>query len=293
MSSDPRSDPASLARALVAAQQAVDVAGKDATNKHHGYDYASAEEIVAVGSAALGASGLAFSEESSAFEPFAIELLRRAERGEKPYPDGIGGALGVLTVVYELSHESGERRAIRHVFPVVPEKGRPLDKALAAARTECLAYALRGLLLMQRRAKGQRKARLPDVSGRGDVPDHDQPKRATLAAGTASVPPVVTGPAAAPVSTVPSPRLLKIESAQTGEEALVALTEARQDRAADPELAEQVFSRWLCAKAAAARTEETFVRIDGALARASLSGKLAKKTRETIAQARKARGAGA
>jgi hypothetical protein len=83
--------------------------------------------------------------------------------------------------------------------------------------------------------------------------------------------------------------LRAIQDSTTGEEALVALAEARRDRAVDPVAAEEIFSRWLCLKAAAARTEETLTRIEGALNRASLGAKLTRETRETIAQARKAR----
>lgn len=86
-----------------------------------------------------------------------------------------------------------------------------------------------------------------------------------------------------------SRRLKKIQDSTTGEEALVALAEARQDRTVDPVAAEETFSRWLCAKAAAARTEEVLTRIEGALARAGLTAKLAREARETIARSRKIR----
>lgn len=101
---------------------------------------------------------------------------------------------------------------------------------------------------------------------------------------------------APPTAPTPEPllrRLRKIQECVRGEEALVALAEARQDRTIDPVAAEETFSRWLCVKAAAANTEAIFTQIEGALNRASLSGKLSRETRETIAQARKARGAGA
>ncbi len=108
---------------------------------------------------------------------------------------------------------------------------------------------------------------------------------ATLIAPT---PQTATEQPAEPVTWLPRP-LRAIQDSTTGEEALLKLAEARRDRAVDPTAAEETFSRWLCLKAAAARTEETLTRIEGALNRASLGAKLMRETRETIAQARKAR----
>jgi hypothetical protein len=91
----------------------------------------------------------------------------------------------------------------------------------------------------------------------------------------------------APEKPTAPPLLRAIHDSVTEQEALVALTGARQDRTIDPVAAEETFARWLCMKAAAARTEETLTRIEGSIGRASLGAKLARETRETISVARK------
>lgn len=292
-------DNANLSAALVAAQRAVDVVIKDAKNPHHNYDYASAEEVVAVASVALAGAELAFTEEGSSFSFFPVELLKRADRSEKPYADGIGGAHGILTVTYALVHVSGERQAITHSFPVVPEKGRPLDKALAASRTECLAYALRGLLLMERRPKGHQKRAPPkrtalDVSGRNDADRFPSPPATMPQPQAQSIAdPQRHGPSTNVQFAPPAPghlprALLAIQEAEKGEDALVALSAARQDRTVDPVAAEETFAHWLVSKATSAKTEETLTRIEGALRRASLGGKLNREIGDTITKAKRA-----
>lgn len=124
-----------LATALAAARDRCKAASKDAENKHHGYKYASADEVIATASEALAGSGLALIPQSE-------ELL----------------VLGAGSFAYYglhrlllLSHSSGEFVAL-HVrgWPVVMERGRPLDKAYAIALTTSLAYKLRDLLQMPR-----------------------------------------------------------------------------------------------------------------------------------------------
>ncbi len=100
-------------------------------------------------------------------------------------------------------------------------------------------------------------------------------------------------PASAQIATAPTvePPLLRalrrIQEAEKGEDALVALGAARQDRTVDPLAAEETFARWLVTKATAARTEETLTRIEGALRRASLGAKLNREIGEVIAKAKR------
>lgn len=146
-----------LPAALVKAQSEVKAALKGSTNAHHGYRYASAEEVLTVGRDALNDNALTLSPVSELFAPLP-GLPGEAEAG---------GAVYLLHTVYQLQHESGEARTIETHVPICPERAksggwaRPLDKALFGARTEALGYLLRDLLLIPR-------VDAPDVSGRGD-----------------------------------------------------------------------------------------------------------------------------
>jgi hypothetical protein len=111
---------------VAAAQQRCRAASKDAKNAHYGYKYASAEAIITEAKAALADSGLSI-----------IPVKQHVENA-------------VLSREFVLMHENGESMTIVTTWPVVPDKGRPVDKAVAIAATTSLAYMLRDLLLMPR-----------------------------------------------------------------------------------------------------------------------------------------------
>lgn len=145
-----------LYAALVAAQAAVQPVGKASTNEHMGYKYASGDDVVAEGRRALNGAGLAL---------FAL----RSTISEHPYSweDDKGQVHEDvqlrLDVHFRLVHSSGET----HDFdpfsvPVLPERGRPLDKAEAGARTYALSYFLRELLLIPRVAEAKQGEADPD-----------------------------------------------------------------------------------------------------------------------------------
>jgi hypothetical protein len=115
-----------LAKALAGAQQRCRAASKDAKNAHFGYRYASAEAIITEAKVALADSGLSI-----------VSVRQHVENS-------------VLTREFLLMHESGESLAITTSWPIVPDKGRPVDKATATSATSCLAYMLIDLLLMPR-----------------------------------------------------------------------------------------------------------------------------------------------
>lgn len=146
---------AKLAAALVAAQAAARAVAKDATNTFHRYRYASAESIIEEARSALSGAGLSVSVSKA-------EILRLGEGTDVYY---------YLEAVYLLEHASGESRPVHTTVPIVPEKGRPLDKALAAARTYSLGYLLRDLLLLPRVEEGA------DVDQRDDRPRPERPER--------------------------------------------------------------------------------------------------------------------
>lgn len=118
----------SLAAALIAAQQAAQGVTKDSKNEFHRYKYASSEAIIEEARAALSSAGL------------AVLTL-----GWKPSEDKT-----TMCVRYRLLALSGELLDFECSTAIVPEKGRPQDKAEATALTYSLGYFLRGLLLLPR-----------------------------------------------------------------------------------------------------------------------------------------------
>lgn len=123
----------SLASALVQATQHAQSVSKDGKNAFHGYRYASAEAIIAEAREALTAAGLTLAALGWSVTPPA---------GDFP---------GHLTVSYRLFHVSGETLDLEPCSTaIIPEKGRPYDKAEATALTYSLGYVLRGLLLLPR-----------------------------------------------------------------------------------------------------------------------------------------------
>jgi hypothetical protein len=151
-----------LARSLAAAQAELRGVAHDAKNAHHRYTYTSAEALIAAVTDVCGRHGLAFVCTSQATD---------AEGGG-------GDRHARASCTYALIHETDQRLAgIVAELPIVPGKGRPIDKATLAAYTECHAYALRGLFNIPR-------AEPLSIAGRDDTaapaPD-SEPDRKTMA----------------------------------------------------------------------------------------------------------------
>lgn len=119
-----------LAKALAKAQEKAKAVPHDSQNDYHKYWYTSAEAVIGEAKQALAGCGLAIL-------PLSQELAASGERVD-------------LHRTFVLLHESGEERTIFVAVPVIPERGRPLDKAVAGASTTSLSYLLRDLLLMPR-----------------------------------------------------------------------------------------------------------------------------------------------
>jgi len=117
-----------LAAALVKAQLAAEAVGKDKANAFHKYRYASAEAMLAEGREALATCGLAL-----------------FQKGWSVSPDK-----AMMSVQYMLIHDSGDTLEWNAETSIIPDKGRPQDKAEAAALTYSIAYTIRGLLLLPR-----------------------------------------------------------------------------------------------------------------------------------------------
>jgi hypothetical protein len=131
--------PISIATALVRAQRAAKPVAKTSENSFHRYAYASAESLITEARAALGEACLAVIPHGETISP---------GRGEAD-PDTLWSS-------YALCHEDGSSWVCPSIpTPIIPEKARPEDKAVATARTYALGYFLRGLLLLPRVAKGE------------------------------------------------------------------------------------------------------------------------------------------
>lgn len=125
--------PAEIAIALVETAAVIESLAKEARNDHHGYDYASAESIIAACRPVLLANGL---------------LIQQASWACRDHP-----SLGpTLSVVHRLLHaESGVSwRAEPCEVPIHDHAGKGPDKAATTSLTTCYGYFLRGLLCLPR-----------------------------------------------------------------------------------------------------------------------------------------------
>ncbi len=121
----------SLDAALLRAQSTLKAVGKDATNSFHRYNYTSSEGMLSACREALHGAGL---------------VVRRTH-----WTIEQGGEFGNLVSWIVCAHPaSGTELKDSVTWPIVPEKGRPLDKALAGALTSSLNYYLRDLLQVPR-----------------------------------------------------------------------------------------------------------------------------------------------
>lgn len=143
-----------LAAALVAAQMESRGVQKDKKNEFHRYNYVSTEALILEAQGSLHAHGLAL-------HPAMTELVTITASGSAVVPPEKGQAFVtepytviVLRRTWRLTHASGEYMEWGQDWPIVPERGRPLDKATAAADTASLGYTLRDLLLLARVEKG-------------------------------------------------------------------------------------------------------------------------------------------
>ena len=133
------SEKSNIAAALLKAQQGIESVKKDATNSFHRYNYTSAEEMIGACRKALHDHGL---------------VATRATWGIDKDVGEFGSIVSTMTLMHA---DSGERIDAPITWPIVPEKGRPMDKAIAAALTSSLSYWLRDLLMLPREEEGMDK----------------------------------------------------------------------------------------------------------------------------------------
>lgn len=151
------------------------------------YKYASTEDVVTVAKEALEKGKLAVIQ---------VGVVRtNADKICTTYRNGSTSQGDEIRVEYLLVHESGETVTIVTHTPVIPGPGRPWDKAVAAAETYSMGYALRGILLLVRTDESEE----PDARDDRDVaapgpkqhssPGASPPRKQD---GPAPVPPVST-----------------------------------------------------------------------------------------------------
>lgn len=137
---------AAFQAALAAAQASVSALAKDGKNEHHRYRYTTSEAVIDEGRSALSSNGLALvctravMSHEDVIETVTTQDGEVRERTARHY---------TLCASYLLVGH-GDAVEVTSETPILPEKGRPLDKAMAAAKTYDLAYTLRSLLLIPR-----------------------------------------------------------------------------------------------------------------------------------------------
>jgi hypothetical protein len=149
----PERMPHEIAIALVKAQAHASAVEKTSANTFHRYRYASAESIITEARACLAHAGLGVLAEG-----WEVESSEPHDR---------------LVVQYLVVHDSGLSWHPRPTStPIIPEKGRPQDKAEATALTYNLGYFQRSLLNLPRVEEGT------DVDQRDDNAKDDPGKPA-------------------------------------------------------------------------------------------------------------------
>lgn len=123
-----------LAAGLEQARRKCQPVEKDSTNSYHKYRYASAEAVIEAAKDALDGSGVVVIPLEASIDGHEQKGLNRYELRRK----------------FMILHTSGQYLVSSCHWPVVEDKGRPLDKAAAIADTLSYSYFLRDLLNMPR-----------------------------------------------------------------------------------------------------------------------------------------------
>ena len=127
----------SLEAALVAAQGRAKTLTKDSKNAFHKYNYVNCEKMIEAARECLNPEGLGVATVAA-----SITTIGQGEDTEY-----------ILDSHYQLFHDGGRTAEFSSAFPIVVEKGKPFDKAYAAARSLSFAYFLRDLLMFDKEDK--------------------------------------------------------------------------------------------------------------------------------------------
>lgn len=148
---EPRAPHPTLAAALVGAQADAQPVGKSGWNDYSKYPYATAESMLDETRRILSLNGLAFvctgwSVVKAGEGVISIDFPK--SRDEEP---SIVEAPPMVEAYFRLVHESGQEMELRPVsMPLIEERGRPMDKALATALTYLESYVSRGVLCLSK-----------------------------------------------------------------------------------------------------------------------------------------------
>lgn len=152
--------------ALLGAQKAITNVKPNSKNTYHNFTYVSSDEMISEARAVLHANDLIV---------FRADFKVEFDKGE----------FGMLVSNFVLSHApSNEKHESQSVWFIQPEKGRPIDKALAGALTSSMGYYLRDLLQVPRQEE--------DMNSRDDTRYEPKAKQVPY-----SAPPLPPKPAAA------------------------------------------------------------------------------------------------
>lgn len=144
-----------IAAGIAKAQRFAQGVAKNGRSKQGGgYAYAVAEDMIAEGRISLAEGGLFLMGVGWTFQPLQEERVAKTKAGDDGRTKTLASAIGRISVRYLLVHEAGDALEIETSAPVVPEFGRPDDKAEYGALTECHAYLIRELLNLPRGIAG-------------------------------------------------------------------------------------------------------------------------------------------
>jgi hypothetical protein len=136
--------------AVIDAQAEAKQIEKDARNQFHKYNYVSAEGMIHEAKVLFAKHGLALIPVSSTLEAPVAPITGKDdndwERNSR--------SASLLRSTWLIVHKGGGTLSVSTAWPVAPEKGRPIDKAVAAARTASLSYLLRDILQIPRVEEG-------------------------------------------------------------------------------------------------------------------------------------------
>jgi hypothetical protein len=144
---DPRD---SLAGALLRAQRAIAGVHKASKNDFHKYAYASSEDMITACRDVLHAEGIAVRRSGWTLREGSETTWTEVDKKTGEERGGTERSLTLVSTFVVAYPPTGEREESTVDFPIVPEKGRPYDKAAAGSLTVSLSYFLRDLLLVPR-----------------------------------------------------------------------------------------------------------------------------------------------
>ena len=151
--------------ALAAAQAAMDAVSHDGKVNFGNtkYSYSSSEHIIGDTKKTLADHGLSFRAVSYRVSPPLAE-----------------GTPLLLDATYRIGHKGGHYEEFKSQQFIIPERGRPFDKALGAAKTSDLGYSLRGYMMIPRGLSASDDIEQRDdtkyAPGKKSAPRKQQPK---------------------------------------------------------------------------------------------------------------------